>query len=180
MLYSMVVTLVTTQDIASIMENIDVVVKIHRGKFVKSSDGTLLLLFGSKFWTKLIGVWYGSELSRFQLATQLRVEIVNNGDENHVVLNFVDNLGLGLPDQYSDTAYKKYFGRICDNIKEQLSAKEFSRSSKQGELPDIANEMNFNDVVHEHNSSIVTIKKHYPGYYWWCVIGIFFGFFLLD
>ena len=176
MLYSMVVTLVTTRDIASIMENIGVVVKIYRGKLVKSSDGTLLILFGSKFWTRLIGVWYGSELNRFQLATQLRVEIANNGDENHVVLNFVDNLGLGLPDPYSDTAYQKYFGKIRDNLKEQLSAKEFTTSSEQGKLPDIASEINFNDEIHEHNFSIVTIKKHYPGYYWWCVIGIFWFF----
>lgn len=173
MLYSMTMTLVTTQSTASIVENVDSAIRIHRGKVVQSSDGILFVIFGSRFWTRIIGVWYGSEFSKFQLATRLRVKVVNSGDENHVVLYFVDNLGLGIPDQYSDTAYKKYFGKICDSIKKQLSAKELTTSSEQGLVSDVARKRDFNTDLSTQNYPTSAMEKRYPGYYWWCITGIF-------
>ncbi|WP_139311655.1 hypothetical protein [Desulfovibrio sp. DV] len=79
MLYRMSVTLVTQQGTVSIIENIGRVVKNNRGEIVQSSDGVVVVILGSRLLTRLIGVWYASELSKFQLPTKLRIEIINGG-----------------------------------------------------------------------------------------------------
>ena len=176
MLYRMSVTLVTQLGAASIIENICRVVKNNRGEIVQSSDEVVVVILGSKLLTRLIGVWYASEFSKFQLPTKLRIEIINGRGENRVVIDFVDNLGLGLPDQYSDTAYKKYFRTICDSIKEQLSAKELTPPNEQSGESDFAGNNSGTAVMPLQNCQVSIRDKKYPRYYLWCVIGIFWFF----
>lgn len=130
MLYSKSVTLVTQQDAASIIANIGRVAQNNRGKIVQSSDGVVVVVFGYMLLARLIGVWFMSQFSRFQLPTKLRIEIVEKENKSQVVLNFADNIGYKIRDPCSDAYFQTFFLKVYNEIKQQLSAKDVMMSSE--------------------------------------------------